>query len=402
MTDSKQSKSDITMLPKEEMLEKKNNKTKLLIGIPKENQEFERRVPLTPQAVSLLVNQGHKVMIESEAGAGANYSDLEYSEAGGVVIKDKEFVFKSDIVVKVAPCTLDEIKVLKPNHTLISALHIATQKKEYITSLLDKKIKAIAYEYIRTNDDFHPVMYSMSEISGKTAVMAAAEYLSSQHEGKGVLLGAVTGITPVDVIILGSGTAAVHAAKAALGVGAVVKIFDKNVYQLTKFTQRLGQNIFTSILYPKVLNKALASADVVIGAKSIHDESSNSLITDDMVRKMKKSAVIIDLNVDTGSFFETSKPTTLHEPVFKKHDVIHYCVPNIASRVPRTSSIALSNVLTPLLSAVSNAGGVAHYLREDHGIRNGVYILNGILTNHKVGNKFNINAKDINLLMAAF
>jgi len=401
MTDQKSTQQDYSGYAQEETLEVKKKRNSITIGVPKEDFKIETRVPLTPQAVSLLVSHGHKILIESGAGEGSNYSDFEYSEAGGVVINDKSIVYKSEVVAKIAPCTQAEIALLKPNNTIISSLHVATQNIEYFNQLINKKVKALALEYIKTDNEFYPVVYSMSEISGSAAVLTAANCLSKQQAGKGVLLGGVSGITPADVVVLGSGTAALFATRAALGLGASVKVFDYSVYNLISFTQRLGKDIFTSILHPKVLLKALLSADVLIGALGI-DEDNMLIITNEMVSKMKKGSVIIDLNQDTGSCIESSIPTTLEKPIFEKYGILHFCLPNIATLFPRTASIALSNVLAPLIIKIGNNGGIAQFCKDDTGIKNGIYIYNGILTNRLVGAKFGLSAKDINLFMAAF
>ncbi len=401
-SNSNYSLGQTTLMPQEEMLEVSKRQKQLVIGLPKETLKHENRIALTPQSVNLLSMNGHKVLIESDAGKGANYPDKEYIEAGGVILKDKETIFKSEIILKVAPFSLDEIGLLKENQTLISALHINVQSEDAIRKLMHKKAKAIAAELIKADDGFYPVVHAISEIAGRTAIMVAAEYLSNEHSGKGVLLGGTTGITPTEVVIIGSGTAAEYAVKTALALGATVKIFDKSISNLIKFQQRVGVPIFTSILQPKVLDKAFRSADVVIGALEVKDNLPNLMITEELVQKMKRGTILIDLNIDNGSCFETSRLTDHGSPVYEKYGVIHYCVPNIASRVSRTASIALSNVFTPILLEIAEASGIAQLLKENAGIRNGVYTYNGILTNASLGNRFNINYKDINLLMAAF
>ncbi len=394
-------KTDFAILPKEEMIEKSFKKSKLSISLPREIDENEKRISLTPLAVSYLVNAGHKVIVEKDAGLGANYSDKEYSEAGAVVINDRETVFKSEIILKMAPFSIDEINLLKGNQTIFSALHSSMQTKENISKLLEKKVKGIALEYLKAENNFYPVMQSMSEIAGCTSIMVAAEYLSNSNQGKGVLLGGLTGITPTEVVILGSGTAAEFATKIALGLGAIVKIFDNSIYKLTNIQQKLGHQLYTSTMHPNVLSKALLSADVVISAMD-NNLKNELIITQQMVQSMKKNSVIIDLNIDNGSYIETSKLTNLKSPTFIQDSVIHYCVPNISSRVSRTASIALSNILSPIIIKIAEEGGVMNCLKTNTGIRNGVYIFNGILTNKSIGDKFDIPSKDIELLMAAF
>ncbi|RLD84260.1 MAG: alanine dehydrogenase [Bacteroidetes bacterium] len=390
------------LFPQEEMLEIKKKRKELLIGIPKEDGEFENRVPLTPQAVKLLSDNGHKILFEAGTGNGSNYSDLDYSEAGAEIVSDPKKIFQSEIVLKISPFKNKGIEFLKDNQTVISALHFSSQSKEQINALIKKRVKAIAFEYIKNEPFYYPIVRSMSEIAGKLSINIAAEYLSKQHSGKGVLLGGITGISPAEVIIIGAGTAAEHAANAAMGLGALIKVFDHSIYKLRDLQHNIGKQIFTSIIQPQALSKALKSADVVIGSLGIDEKTERFVVNEYMVQQMKKGTIIIDLNVDNGSCFETSKPTTHKNPVYEKFGVIHYCVPNIASRAARTASIALSNILAPILLKIGEVGGTINLFKTDRGIRNGVYIFNGILTNQTIGTKFGINSKDINLLMAAF
>ncbi len=391
-----------SLMPQEEKLETGKRKERLVIGIPKENKEFESRVALTPEAVELLVGNGHEIIIESGAGLNANYSDKDYSECGGLIVTNKADAFRCDIVLKIASPSIEEIELMKSNAVLISSLHFQTQSEEYIRGLIAKKITAISFEGLKDKDNCYPVIRSMSEIAGTTSILIAAEYLSNVHNGKGVLLGGVTGITPTEVIILGAGTAAEYAARAALGLGAFIKVFDHSISKLKRLQLSLSQPLFTSVFHKRVVEKHLKSADVVIGAMHLGDKGPQFLITEEMVQKMKKGAVIIDLSIDQGGCIETSECRNYSNPSYTKHGVIHYCVPNIASRVARTASIALSNVFNPLLFNIAEAGGVQKLLKEDLGFRHGVYIYNGILTNSSIGNYFGITSKDIDLLMAAF
>jgi alanine dehydrogenase len=389
-------------LPQEEMLEIGKKKQKLVIGIPKENKKHESRVGLTPEAVEILVNNGHEIIIEKGAGLAANYIDTDYSENGAQIVDSKSEVYQCDIILKIAPPTIEEIDLFKNNQILLSSLHFPSQTEEYIRKLMQKKITAISFEGLKDRDNCYPVIRSMSEIAGTTSILIAAEYLSNVHEGKGVLLGGITGITPTEVIILGAGTAAEYAARAALGLGAFIKVFDYSVTKLKRLQTNLSYRLFTSVFHPRVIKKHLKSADIVIGAIHLGDKGPQFLITEEMVKKMKKGAVIIDLSIDQGGCIETSECRNHSNPVYTKYDVIHYCVPNIASRVARTASIALSNVFNPLLLSIADAGGVQRQLKDDLGLRHGVYIYNGILTNTRIGDHFGIPSKDIDLLMVAF
>ena len=389
-------------LPQEEMLEIGKKKQKLVIGIPKENKKHESRVGLTPEAVEILVNNGHEIIIEKGAGLAANYTDTNYSEHGAQIVNSKSEVYQCDIILKIAPPTIEEIELFKNNQILLSSLHFPSQTEEYIRKLMQKKVIAISFEGLKDRENCYPVVRSMSEIAGTTSILIAAEYLSNVHEGKGVLLGGITGITPTEVIILGAGTAAEYAARAALGLGAFIKVFDHSVTKLKRLQTNLSNRLFTSVFHQKVIKKHLKSADIVIGAIHLGDKGPQFLITEEMVKEMKKGAVIVDLSIDQGGCVETSECRNHSNPVYTKYDVIHYCVPNIASRVARTASIALSNVFNPLLLSIADAGGVQKHLKDDLGLRHGVYIYNGILTNTRIGNHFGILSKDIDLLIAAF
>lgn len=389
-------------LPQEEMLEIGKKAQKLVIGIPKENKKYESRVGLTPEAVEILVNNGHEVLIEKNAGKAANYTDTNYSENGAQIMSNKSDVFQCDIILKIAPPTLEEIELFKNNQVLLSSLHFPSQTEEYIRKLMQKRITAISFEGLKDKENCYPVVRSMSEIAGITSILIASEYLSNVNDGKGVLLGGVSGITPTEVVILGAGTAAEHAARAAIGLGAFIKVFDFSVSKLKRIQTNLSSRLFTSVFHPRVMEKHLKSADVVIGAMHLGDRGPQFLITEEMIKKMKKGSVIIDLSIDQGGCIETSECRTHLDPVYIKHGVLHYGVPNIASRVARTASIALSNVFNPILLSIAETGGVQKQLKQDVGLRHGVYIYNGILTNDRIGNHFGIPSKDIDLLMAAF
>ncbi len=389
------------MMPKEEMLEIRRKGKKIRIGIPSDKDKVEYRVPLTPQAVELLVSYGHEILIEKDAGKAASYSDEEYREAGALVMDDRKDIFECDIILRVSPFDESEIDMLKGHQALISNLQINAHCAGSVAKLMQKKLTNIGYEYLEHDDGSKPIVQLMSQISGSTAVVLINEYMSKSRDGKGVLLGSVTGISPAELVILGSGTAAEFAARAALGLGAMVKVFDDNISSLRRLEEKLPQPIFTSVYYPKVVRKALKSADAVLGAMPVGMPPSFR-ISEDMVKKMKPGSVIIDLNVSQGGCFETSRCTDLNNPAFVEHGVIHYCVPNLPAIVARTASIALSNVLIPILISVGEIGGIDKYIKSSKSFRKGVYIYNGILTNATLADKFNLPYKDIDLLLAVF
>lgn len=399
---TEQSSSGSTfMLPKEEMLEIRRKGKKIRIGIPSDKEKVEYRVPLTPQAVELLVSYGHEILIEKDAGKAASYTDEEYRAAGAVVMDDRKDIFECDIVLRVSPFDESEMDMIKGHQALISNLQINAHCSNSIMKMMQKKVTNIAYEYIEDEDGNKPVVQLMSQISGSTSIILANEYMSKSRGGKGVLLGSVTGISPAELVILGSGTSAEFAARAALGLGAIVKVFDDNISSLRKLEEKLPQRIFTSVFYPKVMRKALKSADAVLGAMPIGIPPSFQ-ISEDMVKKMKPGSVIIDLNVSQGGCFETSRCTDLNNPTFVEHGVIHYCVPNVPSIVARTASIALSNVLIPTLIAIGEIGGIDNYIKNSKSFRKGVYVYNGILTNAALAEKFNLPYKDLDLLLAVY
>ena len=320
-----------------------------------------------------------------------------------MIVDTVKEVLQADLVLKVSPLTFEEASLLKGGQTIISSLHLTNHTEKYIRKLMQKKVTAVAFENIRDKFEHYPVVRSMSEIAGIASILIAGEYMSNVHKGKGVLLGGVSGITPAEVVILGAGTAAEYAARAALGLGAVVKVFDNSVYKLKRLKTYLGQRIQTSVFHPRVLTNALQSADVVIGAVHLTGaEKKRYLITEEMVKTMKSGSVIVDISIDQGGCVETSECRDHGNPVYTRHGVIHYCVANIPSRVARTASIALSNVFTPILRDIGDAGGIENRLREDPGLRKGVYIFKGILTNAVIGKRFGILSKDLDLLLAAF
>ena len=406
MAASNRSKEKISLpknmlLPQEEMLEVQKKGKKIKIGIPSDFDKVEYRVPLTPQAVDLLISYGHEIVIEKGAGKSASYSDKEYREAGAKIVTTKEETFQCDIILRVAPFNCDEIEQLRGNQVIISSLQVQAHCNDSIQKLMQKKVTTIAFEYLENEEGFLPIVHQMSQIAGVTSITIASEYLSKSRNGKGVLFGEVTGVTPAELVIIGTSTAAEYAARAALGLGIFVKVFDTSVYELSKLEEKLGRRIFTSVFYPKVLRKALISADVVIGATAFNT-SPKFKVSEDLVKQMKEGSVIIDLNASQGGCFETSEPTDFNNPTFVKHGVLHYCVPNSPAMVARTASISLSNILIPILLAVGENGGVDNYIKSSQGFRKGVYIYHGILTNPDVGRLFNIPAKDIDLLLAVF
>ncbi|MAU16070.1 MAG: alanine dehydrogenase [Muricauda sp.] len=386
------------LLPQEETLEIVKQKGELFIGIPKENQYQEKRVCLTPDAVNAITANGHRVLVESGAGEGANFSDIDYTNAGAEITRDTKKVFSCPLILKVEPPTLTEIDYLNPQTIIISALQIKTQNKEYFEVMAKKRLTAIAFEYIRDNDGNYPAVRSLSEIAGISSILIASELMSNPNTGNGLMFGNISGVPPVEVVIIGAGTVGEFAARSALGLGANVKVFDNSISKLRDLQTNLNQTLYTSTVQPKNLIKSLKRCDVAIGATRGKDRSP-VVVSSSMVENMKKGAVIIDVSIDMGGCFETSEVTTHRKPTFEKFGVIHYGVPNIPSRYPRTSSISISNIFTPYLLKIGEEGGLEHSLRFDKGLRNGLYMYHGILTNKSVGDWFGLNYNDINFLI---
>ncbi|MEK6154154.1 alanine dehydrogenase [Flavobacteriaceae bacterium 3-367] len=386
------------LLPQEETLEVLKQKGELFIGIPKENQYQEKRICLTPDAVNAITAHGHRVLIEAGAGEGSHFSDLDYTNAGAEITKDTQKVFSCPLLLKVEPATISEIKMLNPQATIISALQIKTQSKSYFEELAKKRITAVAFEYIRDEDGKYPAVRSLSEIAGISSVLIASELMAATNKGNGLMFGNISGVPPVEVVIIGAGTVGEFAARSAIGLGANVKVFDNSITKLRNIQRNLKQTIYTSTIQPKNLVKALKRCDVAIGAARGKDRSP-VVVSSTMVEQMKKGAVIIDVSIDMGGCFETSEITTHDKPTQEKFGVVHYGVPNIPSRYPKTSSISISNIFTPYLLKIGEDGGLENSLRFDKGLRNGLYMYHGILTNKSVGEWFDLSYSDINFLI---
>ncbi len=377
-------------------------KKSLTIGIPKEVILSEHRISLVPHSIRTLIGYGHKVIIESGAGMKSNFSDHHYSEAGAEISLSKEEVFNSQVLVKIAPPITEEIEMMQPDQILISPLQLPVLKDDYLEHLKKKRITALAMEYLQSDDGSYPIVRIMSEIAGMSAVLTAAEYLNNTRDGgRGLLLGGVSGVPPTKIVILGAGVVAESAIKVAIGLGASIRVFDNNITKLMRLQNTVGRHLHTSSINPVYLAYQLTSADVVIGA--MHSKSGRTpiIVTEEMVSKMKDGAVIIDVSIDQGGCFETSRMTTLDSPSFIKHGVIHYCVPNIASKVSRTASLAVSNIITPLLLKMGTGTHFDNILYENSGIRHGCYAYKGCITNEYLSRRFGTKYTSLELLMTS-
>jgi alanine dehydrogenase len=389
-------------LPKEERVDTLWKKNSQSIGIPRETSANENRIALIPDAVKLLTSHGHRVVVEKNAGLNAHFTDHQYSEAGAELTDDTAAVYQCDIILKIAPPSEEEIRLCDKRRSLISILNMPLRSKEYFQLLMSQRITALSFEWIQDKSGGLPIKRSMSEIIGNASVMIAAEYLCHPEYGKGLMLGGFPGLAPTSVVIIGAGTVAEYAARTALGMGASVKIFDNSVYKLRNLQTLVHNRLYTSTLKPELIELALQTADVVIAAKHSPSGLASCLITSEMVSKMKEGSVIIDVSIDQGGCFETSKPTTHQYPVYRKSGVTHYCVPNIASKVPQTASTSLSNFFAPVLLEAGECGGLDNLLKINRPLSKGVYVYHGTLTNEQISKIHDLPFQHLELMLAAY
>lgn len=385
----------------EETLDIKPKSTELHIGIPRETFFQENRIALTPDAVRVLIANGHRVVMETKAGEGASYSDNDYSEAGAKIAESKKEVFECETIVKSAPVCDDEISLLKANQFIISPIHVTAMKREILEQMMEKKITALSFENLKDDSGHNPIVRSMSEIAGSAVMLIAGQYLSNANNGKGILVGGISGIPPTKVIIIGAGMVGEQAARTALAMGASVKIFDNSIYRLKRLQNNIGMRLYTSVIEPGILGKQLKTCDVAVGALASSGGRTPMVVTEEMVSRMRPGSVIVDVSIDHGGCFETSRMTTHASPVFRKYDVIHYCVTNIPSGFARTASQAISNVLMPLMLEMSDDGGFENLVWYKINIRSGIYLFKGALTNFHLSERFDLKFTDLNLLIAS-
>lgn len=386
----------------EKRLIKSESQISLKIGLPKEVSADEQRITLTPGGVSVLKANGHDIFIEKGAGTEANFSDREYADAGAEIAYSIDEVYqKSEMIVKVAPPCEDELELLEDSHSLISALHLGNTTKKYIQTLIDKGITAIGFEFIQGEDQEFPIVRMMHEITGSMAVQIGAYYLEKAAGGPGIMLGGISGIPPATVVILGAGITAEYAARTALGYGAQVFVMDDNLAHLRRLENTLDRRIITATADYQYLSSALEHADIVIGAAMQEGDRAPCMVTDTMVAGMKAGSVIVDTVIDQGGCITTSKETNHSSPTFIKHDVTHYCVPNIPSNVARTATYALNNVIAPFVLAIGDAGGIKECLWNNMSLRNGTYVYKKHLTKQTIGEMFDMPFREIEMLIAS-
>ena len=392
---------EAALLPQEELLQVKAGQEDLTIGIPKETSLQEKRVALVPEAVALLVAHGHEVLVESEAGMLSHFTDIDYSESGARIVYDRKKVFQAALVLKVEPPSVEEVGLMSRGATLVSALQLSVQSENLLEELGKKKITAIAWDYLKNKNGLFPLVRAMGEIAGNVSILIAGALLSGE-KSRGTLLGGISGVRPCEVVILGAGTVGEFAARAAMGLGAHVKIFDDRQHRLVRIQQSLGARVWTSTIQPSVLNEALKTADVAIGALRGEGQRTPVIVSEPMVSAMKEGAVIIDVSIDKGGCFETSRMTSHENPTFVHHDVIHYCVPNIASSVSGTASQALSNILAPFILGVVSDGGLVPSIRNSNIVKSGVYMYKGVITHQGIAEERGLSYKELDLLLAAY
>ena len=381
------------LVPQEERLEVIKKGGIMTIGVPKESSLNENRVPITPDAVQVLTQYGYKLMIESDAGKKAFFSDLEYSEAGAFIV-DKAKAFEQDLVLKVSAPSLEEIELLKPNSYIISALQINLREKEYFKKLSEKKINAIAYEFIEDENKEQMLVKLIGEIAGGMSVLCASEMLAVS---KGLMLGGITGVRPVEVVVLGADIVGEYAVRAAIGLGATVRVFDNSLSKLRNIQNSIGSRISTSMIDPKELTKSLRRADVLIG--TIPRINMPPIVTEKMVTLMKQGSVIVDLTIDTGKCVETTEVTDFEKSYVEKHGILHSGLPNLTSKIPRTTSKAISNFFLSYLLKINEEGGLENVLKLGNDCRQGFYMYKGRHTKQLVCDKFGLKFNDINLLL---
>lgn len=407
MTESEHSSStikalahDAQMRTEESLLRAKESKHSLVIGVPLEQSLDEKRIGLTPESVGVLVNNGNKVVIETGAGLPAGYSDRAYSDKGAEICYEKESVYKSEIVLKLNPPTIEELGYMNSKAILISALQRSQMTQEYLVELNKKKITAVGYELLEDKGGLKPIVRSLSEVASNCIITIAGDLLSNKAVGSGVLFGGVTGVPPMKVVILGAGTIGENVGRISRQMGAEVRVFDKDHYKLRRLKKDLGEQVYTSMIDNYTLEQELRTADVVVGCLRSEEGHSMCVVSEEMVMNMKQGSVIIDASISQGGCFETSRVTSHKNPTFIKHGVTHYCVPNITSMVAQTATRALSYLFTPMLLQISRVGGVEEMMNQKKWFMKGVYAYRGCVTNLSMSKYYNMPYKALDLFLA--
>ena len=346
------------------------------VGVPKEIKNHEYRVGLTPASVAELVACGHEVIVETKAGTGIDFSDRDYVDAGARIGADAAETFAAaDMIVKVKEPQAQEIALLEPRHTLFTYLHLAPDP-EQTQGLIKSGATCIAYETVTARDGSLPLLRPMSEVAGRMSVQVGAHYLEKEQGGRGVLLGGVPGVAPARVAILGGGVSGVNAAQMAVGMRADVTIYDISNARLAELDMFFGSQIKTAYASKAAIARAVAKSELVIGAVLVPGAAAPKLVTRDMLKTMKRGSVLVDIAIDQGGCFETSRPTTHENPVYEIDGVIHYCVANMPGAVARTSAFALNNATLPFVLKIANQGAETAMKSDPH-LANGLNVSGG-------------------------
>jgi alanine dehydrogenase len=373
----------------------------MIIGVPCERSANESRVGLTPSAAGALARAGHLVVVESGAGEAARFGDDDYRQAGAsIAYSAKEVVGRADLLLKVSALSPGDVALLHYGQTVLGFHHLAASGRSLLDALLDSGATLIGCEIVEDErGDLH-VLRAMSEIAGQLAVHVGAHYLETHSGGRGILLGGAPGIPPAHVVILGAGCVGLWAARVAAGNMAQVTILDKRADALRRAGELLGRGVITELAHEQSIARAVAYADVFIGAVLTRGERTSRAVSRAMVAKMKPGSVIVDVSIDQGGCVETSRPTTLDDPVFVEKGVTHYCVPNMASAVARTASLALTGALLPSVRALAGSG-VESVLAADRGLAAGTYVYRGRLVSAAVARSSGVRSEPLASLLAA-
>lgn len=365
------------------------------IGLLKETLIGETRAPLIPFAVGELTKQGNRVVIESGAGAASGFDDQSYAAMGATIVYSPEEVFaRSRLVLKVLPPSWEECSRLEERQILFSFLQLSHATRRILGLLLDRRVTAIGFEAIETDDGDRPALTAMSEIAGRLSIPIAAHYLQARQGGKGTLLEGIPGVPPGVVVVLGAGTVGANAALRAAAIGAQVIVLDKDVARLRRLAERDRGRIVTATASPYNIHRFVPIADVLIGAVLIQMESTPHLIDEALIRRMRPRSVFLDISIDQGGCSTTSRPTNILDPIYVREDVIHFCVPDIPALVPRTATVALSNILLPYLETLAR-DGPERALRSEPSLGRGFYTHDGVCLKRKIAETLDLPFQDL-------